>query len=329
MVAEGPAGRDASAGHGAERGREARRAREGAGPRSALARQRLRSAALFLAPMLLVLALVAVEPLGRSIWLSLTDAKLDNLAGAFVGLENYFGEYGLFMTGEGWIDPAWARAVGNTLLFAFSSVVIETVLAFGVALMLNTEFRGRGLVTAAVLVPWAVPTVVSAKLWDWMLQQQYGIVNVALAGAGFERIAFTTEYPMLSVLAVDVWKTTPFMALLILSALKMLPRDCYEAAEVDGVHPLRVFLQVTLPLVRPALMVAVIFRLLDALRVFDVIHVLTGSSENTISMSGFVRQQMVENGSVGFGSAASTVLFLVIGACTLLYMKINRVRAEG
>jgi trehalose/maltose transport system permease protein len=298
-------------------------------PDTGLARQRRRSAFLFLAPMLAVLVLVAFEPLGRSLWLSLTDAKIDNLSGQFVGLENYIGEYGLFFTGENWVDPKWAAAVGNTLRFAVVSVTIETVLAFAVALMLNAEFRGRSLVTAAVLVPWAVPTVVSAKLWDWMLQQQFGVVNLALAAMGHERIAFTTEYPMWSVVLVDVWKTIPFMALLILAALKMLPRDCYEAAQVDGVHPLKVFFRVTLPLVKPALMVAVIFRLLDALRVFDVIYVLTGSTESTISMSGFVRDQMVENGYVGFGSAASTVLFVIIALCTLVYMRVARVRAEG
>ena len=298
-------------------------------PATGLARQRRRAAWLFLAPMLAVLALVALEPLGRTLWLSLTDAKIDNLSGHFVGLENYVGEYGLFFTGDGWIDPKWAAAVGNTLRFALVSVSIETVLAFAVALMLNADFRGRGLVTAAVLVPWAVPTVVSAKLWDWMLQQQFGVVNLALASMGFERVAFTTDYPMWSVVLVDVWKTTPFMALLILAALKMLPKDCYEAALVDGVHPFKVFTRITLPLVKPALMVAVIFRLLDALRVFDVIYVLTGSSENTISMSGFVRDQMVENGQVGVGSAASTVLFAIIAGCTLAYMKLMRVRAEG
>lgn len=296
---------------------------------AALTRQRRRSALLFLAPLLLVLGLVALEPLGRSLWLSFTDARIDNLSGNFVGLENYVGEYGLFFTGEHWVDPRWAAAIRNTLLFALVSVSIETVFAFAVALMLNAEFKGRALVTAAVLVPWAVPTVVSAKLWDWMLQQQYGIVNMALAGMGMERIAFTTDFPMWSVVLVDVWKTTPFMALLILAALKMLPKDCYEAAQVDGVHPVKVFFRVTLPLVKPAVMVAVIFRLLDALRVFDVIYVLTGSTESTISMSGFVRDQMMENGYVGFGSAASTVLFVIIGACTLLYMKLSRVRAEG
>ena len=118
----------------------------------------------------------------------------------------------------------------------------------------------------------------------------------------------------------------PLHALLILAALQTLPKDCYEAARVDGVHPLRVFWKVTLPLIRPALMVAVIFRLLDALRVFDLIFVLTSNNNSTMSMSGFVRREMVDNGYMGYGSAASTALFLIIGAATLTYMRLARGR---
>jgi trehalose/maltose transport system permease protein len=131
---------------------------------------------------------------------------------------------------------------------------------------------------------------------------------------------------MWTVVAVDVWKTTPFMALLILAALQTLPKDCYEAAQVDGVHPLRVFWKVTLPLIKPALMVAVIFRLLDALRVFDLIYVLTSNNNSTISMSGFVRREMIDNGYMGYGSAASTALFLIIGLCTVLAIKASRMK---
>ena len=151
-------------------------------------------------------------------------------------------------------------------------------------------------------------------------------MNGMLAAFSMEPIAFVIDYPMLSVMLVDVWKTTPFMTLLILAALQMLPKECYEAALVDGIHPVRVFFKVTLPLIKPALMVAVLFRLLDALRVFDVIYVLTGNNQSTISMSGFVREQMIGNGAVGEASAASTVLFLVIALCTLVFMKCARTR---
>ena len=301
-------------------------------PPSTLTRQRMRSAWIFLTPMLIILALVALEPLGRSIWLSLTDARLDRLGGEgvnFIGLENYFGDYGLFFNRGNFIDPTWAAAIRNTLFFSLCSVSLETVFGLIVALVLNAQFKGRGLVRTAVLVPWAIPTIVSAKMWDWMLQEQYGVINLMLAACGFEHIAFTSDLPMFSVLLVDVWKTTPFMALLILAALQMLPKDCHEAAQVDGIHPTKVFFKVTLPLIKPALMVAIIFRLLDALRVFDVIYILTGNNETTISMSGFVREKMMANGYVGEGSAASTVLFLIIGLCTVLYMKLSKTNAEG
>jgi trehalose/maltose transport system permease protein len=293
-----------------------------------------RTAWLFLAPMLVVLLLVAVWPLGRTIWFSFTDANINNLdASQFVGLENYFGEYGLFANPnntDGFFASDWGISILNTLKFSIVSVTLETLLGLGVALLLNQEFKGRTLVRTAVLVPWAIPTIVSAKMWGWMLHDQFGVINQWLFDLGWiaEKIAWTAqpEYAMWTVVAVDVWKTTPFMALLILAALQTLPKDCYEAAQVDGVHPLRVFWKVTLPLIKPALMVAVIFRLLDALRVFDLIYVLTSNNNSTISMSGFVRREMIDNGYMGYGSAASTALFLIIGLCTVLAIKASRMK---
>ena len=133
---------------------------------------------------------------------------------------------------------------------------------------------------------------------------------------------------MWAVIMVDVWKSTPFMALLILAALQMVPGDCYEAARVDGIHPLRVFLHITLPLIRPALTVAIVFRALDALRVFDLIYVLTSNSRSTMSMSVYARQQLVDFQEVGYGSAASTFLFLVIAMLTVTAIRLARLRLE-
>ncbi len=293
-----------------------------------------RTAWLFLAPMLLVLALVAVWPLGRTIWFSFTDANINDIdASQFVGLENYFGEFGLFANPnhtDGFWNSDWGLSILNTLKFSLVSVTLETALGLAVAMLLNQEFKGRAWVRAAVLVPWAIPTIVSAKMWGWMLHDQFGVINQWLFDAGLlaQKLAWTADpaYALWTVVAVDVWKTTPFMALLILAALQTLPRDCYEAARVDGVHPLRVFWKVTLPLIRPALMVAVIFRLLDALRVFDLIYVLTSNNNSTISMSGFVRREMVDNGYMGYGSAASTALFLIIGLCTVAAIRLGRMK---
>jgi trehalose/maltose transport system permease protein len=274
--------------------------------------------------MIVVLVLVAGWPLARTIWFSLTDASLSNLSDyQFVGLENYLAYY----DGE-WLglltDPDWWRSVWNTVWFTLVSVSIETVLGLVVALILNARFRGRGLVRAIVLVPWAIPTVVSARMWNWMLHDQFGVVNDVLLRLGLigAPVAWTAnpDTALWAVVIVDVWKTTPFMALLILAGLQMLPGELYEAARVDGIHPVRVFFRVTLPLIRPALLVAVMFRALDALRMFDLIYVLTSNSTDTMSMSVYARQQLVDFQEVGIGSAASTLIFLIIALLTVVYV---------
>ncbi len=300
--------------------------------KSRLGDSRVRAAWLFLIPMIIVLLMVAGWPLLRTIWFSLTDANLSDMSSAqFIGLENflvhYDGEwYGVLADGQ------WWNAVGNTLYFSVVSVTLETLLGMAIALVLNGSFRGRGLLRAAVLIPWAIPTIVSAKMWGWMMHDQFGILNHMLLGLGLisDPIAWTADPDMImtSVIMVDVWKTTPFMALLILAALQMLPSDCYEAAYVDGIHPVRVFFKVTLPLIRPALMVAVIFRLLDALRMFDLVYVLTPNSEESAMMSVFARQQLVDFQQVGYGSAASTVMFFMIALLTVLYITLGKVKFQ-
>lgn len=295
--------------------------------------QRVRAAWLFLVPMLVVLAAVAGWPLLRTIWFSLTDASFSDLTTySFIGLENY-----LVYDNGAWYgvlaDPVWWQAVWNTLFFTVVSVGLETVLGLAIALTLNMQFRGRGWVRAATLVPWAIPTIVSAKMWGWMLHDQFGMINHLLLTLGMidAPLNWTAnpELSMWAVIMVDVWKTTPFMALLALAALQMLPSDCYEAAKVDGVNPVKVFFRVTLPLIYPALMVAIIFRVLDALRVFDVIYVLTSNSRDTMSMSVYARQQLVEFQDVGYGSAASTVLFLIIALLTISYLYLGRKQFGG
>jgi trehalose/maltose transport system permease protein len=305
---------------------------------SQLQAQRIRSAWMFLAPTFLVLALVAGWPLVRTIYFSFTDASLTNLAGAeFIGFKNYLSwvtlKSGRTIYKGLLADPAWWGAVWNTLKFTLLSVSIETVLGLIVALVLNAHFPGRGLVRAAILIPWAIPTIVSAKMWAWMLNDQFGILNDLLLRLGLisQKIAWTAspDTAMIAVLVVDVWKTTPFMALLILAGLQMVPGDIYEAAQIDGVHPVKVFWRLTLPLIRPALMVAVIFRMLDALRIFDLIYVLTPNNAQTKSMSVLARENLFDFDKFAYGAAASTMLFLIIAAITVLYMWFGRVNLEG
>ena len=305
---------------------------------SDLQAQRVRSAWLFLAPTFLVPALVAGWPLIRTIYFSFTNASLTNLSGAeFVGFANYLSwitlKSGRTIYRGLLADPAWWNAVWNTLKFTFLSVSIETALGLIVALVLNAQFPGRGLVRAAILIPWAIPTIVSAKMWAWMLNDQFGILNDMLLGLGLigEKIAWTAspDTAMIAVLIVDVWKTTPFMALLILAGLQMVPGDIYEAARIDGVHPVRIFWRVTLPLIRPALMVAVIFRMLDALRIFDLIYVLTPNNAQTKTMSVMARENLFDFDKFAYGAAASTMLFLIIATITILYMWLGRLNLSG
>mgnify|MGYP001627822134 FL=1 len=306
--------------------------------RSNLKAERIRSSWLFLAPMLLVLAFVAGWPLLKTIWFGFTDASLDALSAAdFIGLNNYL-EWVDYGDGDGeyyglLADPDWWRAVYNTVFFSVVSVFFETIFGTVVALVLHAEFKGRGLVRAAVLIPWAIPTIVSAKMWAWMMNDQFGILNDLFLNIGLisQPIAWTAsaDTAMIAVLIVDIWKTTPFMALLILAGLQMIPQDIYEAAKIDGINPVKVFFKVTLPLIKPALAVAVIFRALDALRVFDLIYVLTPNNSQTRTMSVFAQENLFQFDKFAYGSAASTLLFLVIGIITIVYLKVARVDLEG
>jgi trehalose/maltose transport system permease protein len=287
----------------------------------------------FLAPMLVVLAVVAGWPLARTIWFSFTDAHLSQLGDyRFIGFENY-----LVWDDGRWFgvlaDPAWWRSVWNTVWFTAVSVSLETVLGTIVALTLNRAFPGRGLMRAVVLIPWAIPTVVSARMWNWMLHDQFGVINDALLrlGAISAPIAWTAnaDTALWAVVMVDVWKTTPFVALLVLAALQMLPGELYEAAKLDGAGPIRTFFSITLPLIRPALLVAVIFRALDALRVFDLIYVLTAASSETMSVSIYARQELVEFQDVGAGSAAATLVFVLIALLTVVYIMVARLHVSA
>jgi trehalose/maltose transport system permease protein len=294
-----------------------------AGP--TLEQRRARVAWLFVTPMLVAVALVAGWPLARTIAFSFTDAYLSDLENwAAIGLANYIA---LFQ------DPLWWQAVGTTLLFTVVSVGLETLLGLAIALTLNAHMPGRGLLRAAVLIPWAIPTVISAKMWGWMLHDLYGVVNTALLKLGLIDAPWAwlaePKLAFAAVVAVDVWKATPFMTLLILAALQVLPREIYQAGKVDGASPLRMFFRVTLPLIRPALLVAVIFRSLDAMRVFDVIYVLTGNNPATTTMSVYARQQLVDFQDVGYGSAAATALFLIVALATAIVITVGRVNVSA
>ncbi|GHU16919.1 sugar ABC transporter permease [Alphaproteobacteria bacterium] len=275
---------------------------------------------LFLAPCLLVLILCAGWPLLRSIFFSFTNASLDNLNQTdFIGLENFVSLAR---------DRDWWKAVLNTFLITCISVPLETIFGMVVALILHTNFKGRGIMRAVVLVPWTIPTIVSARIWGWMLNDSYGIINELLMKASIidAPVAWMASnfLSIMSMIVVEVWKTTPYMALLLLAGLQSMPQDCFEAAEVDGVPFRKTFVSIILPMMKPTIIVAVIFRALDAVRIFDLVYILSSGNNANATMSVFARRHLVEYQDIGFGSAAATALLFFIAFLTVLYISFNK-----
>ncbi len=228
-------------------------------------------------------------------------------------------------------DPNFIEAVQNTLVFTAISVFIELILGLAIALVVNSKFKFRGAMRAAMLVPWAVITVVSARMWEWMLApSRIGMFNALFDRLGLidSPIAFLASggYQLSALIAVDVWKTTPFMALLILAGLQIMPEDIFEAAEIDGAGKIRQFFMITLPLLKPAIAVALIFRTLDALRVFDIFQVMLGQS--TYSMASYNYFQLIGNRNMGLASAIGVIIFILIFVFAVSYIRMLGVDEE-
>ncbi len=224
----------------------------------------------------------------------------------------------------GAINPDFLTAVWNTIIFTVFSVFFETLIGLGIALVVNSEFKGRGAMRAVMLVPWAVITVVSARMWEWMFEPtRTGFFNMIFErmGVGDGNFSFltTTELQLPSLIAVDVWKTTPFMALLILAGLQLIPNELYEAARVDGANKVKQFFSITLPLLKPSLAVALVFRTLDALRVFDIFQVLL--SQKRYSMASYNYFQLIQARKMGLASAVGVIIFIVIFIFAVTYIK--------
>jgi trehalose/maltose transport system permease protein len=280
---------------------------------------------VLLVPALAVVAFVAIYPLGKTVYQSFTNQEF--LAGLeptkWVGLDNYR---------TLWHDPAFRHSVWVTVKFTLITVSFEFVLGLIIALVVNSHFRGRGLMRAVMLVPWAIPTVVAAKIWQWMLDDVFGVVNDLLMKLHIisHPHAWISDpaTSLASVSAVDIWKTTPFVALLLLAGLQVIPKDLYEAADVDGASPLQQFWRITLPLLKPAILVTLIFRTLDALRVFDVFFVFFGNRADTQTMAIYAQGTIVQDGHVGYGAAISVAIFLIIGLFVVIYVTFMRVTGE-
>ena len=282
----------------------------------------------YVAPALAIVLLVALFPLAWTLWESLHrhDLRMPWLGRPFVGLANY---------AEIFRDARFWGALGHTAFFAVTSIALELVLGLFLALALNETFRGRGVVRAAVLVPWAIPTVVAALLWRFMFDSQAGIANAILLSLGVLNrpvvwfIDATTAW--IPVILADVWKTTPFVALLLLAGLQNIDKSLYEAAEVDGASAWWRLSRITIPLLKPTILVALIFRTLDAFRVFDLVYALTGGGPGTATepIALYTHNTILQNLRFGYGSALSVVIFALTFGLALLYIRGLGLRLSG
>ncbi|HEY7634164.1 MAG TPA: sugar ABC transporter permease [Gemmatimonadales bacterium] len=300
----------------------------GAEAKRAVEQQEARLAWGLVVPAVGTILLVALFPLLWTAWESvhLHNLQMPWLGRPFIGLANYL---------EALRDPRFWGALGHTAFFAVTSVGLELFLGLFLALAMNRAFRGRGLVRAAILIPWAIPTVVSALLWRFLFEGQSGVVNAVLVRGGVLReplvwfIEASTAW--VPVILSDVWKTTPFVALLLLAGLQNIDASLYEAARIDGASAWRQFRFVTLPLLRPAILVALIFRTLDAFRVFDLIYALTGggpgSSTEPIALYTF--NALLQNLRFGYGSALSVIVFGITFGLALIYIKLMGAELTG
>lgn len=277
----------------------------------------------FVAPLVVLLLAVTAYPLIYNLWNSFHAVNLSiaNTPRSFVGADNYTKMFG---------SSEWVSALTRTAAFTAISVVLETIFALGLALMLHRRFRGRGLLRAAILIPWAVPTVVSATLWKTMFDPRSGFVDyllgkVHLPGAHTTWLAGTwTSWA--AIFVADAWKNVPFIAIILLAGLQVIPDDIYEAARIDGANAWQSFRRMTLPLLRPALAVALIFRTLQAFLVFDVIYIMTGGGPGTSTetLSFLNWQTFLVNTDFGYGGAMSVMLVVISLAIAAVYVRLLR-----
>jgi trehalose/maltose transport system permease protein len=290
-----------------------------------LQRRQTRLAWILMAPALAAVGFVAIYPLGLTVWQSFTNEQF--LRGLqpieWVGLENYRNLLE---------DTIFRDTIVTTVKFTVITVFFEFVLGMIIALVVNSSFKGRGVMRAVMLVPWAIPTVISAQMWKWMYDDVFGVINDGMTRLHLidNNVAWISQSgtALGAVAAVDIWKTTPFVALLLLAGLQVIPHELYEASEVDGASKWQQFWRITMPLLRPAILVTLIFRTLDALRVFDVFYVFFGNRLDTQTMAIYDQNTIVSTGDVGYGAAVSVAIFLIISLFVVIYVTFVKVEEQ-
>lgn len=290
--------------------------------RSVQALLEARFAALLVAPAMAVIALVAFYPLGHALWLSLwkINLRFANTPWVFVGLGNYVDA----ITD----DARWLNALRVTLTITFTSLVAEFVLGMIFALFMNQSFKGRALVRASVLIPWSLTTVVSARMWQVIYHASYGVFNRILVDIGlidaYKPWIISPVFTIWAMIGADVWKTTPFVALLLTAGMQLIPGELYEAAAIDGATAWDRFWRITFPLLRPTMLVALLFRMIDVFRMLDLPFVLTGGGpgQATETLSLYTYRVIFTDLKFGGGSALAVLTFLMILGTAFIFIRV-------
>ncbi len=273
---------------------------------------------LLVFPTMLLILVIAVYPMLDSVRISLLDNPLI-ASPNFVGLQNYVKVLS---------DPIFTTSISTTLIYMVISVALETILGLGVAVLINKTFPGRGLVRAAILVPWAFPTVVSANMWLLMYNDQTGIITYILQGLHLlgpgDTLIGSPGGVITATIITDVWKTTPFMALLILAGLQVIPAELYEAASVDGSTRWQQFTSITMPLLKNPLVIALLFRTLDAIRAFDIFYVFGAKSVQSMGTYANFKMFAGTPGDFAPGVAAAVIIFIFGIIISLIFVSMIR-----
>jgi trehalose/maltose transport system permease protein len=285
-----------------------------------------RAALLFLLPSFIFVGIFSLFPIFESFRLSFYQLilTLPWLGQKMVGWQNYVD------LAE---DPVAIESLLTTLIFVGVTIPLELLLGLGIALVLNEAFHGRGVLRAVVLIPWAIPTVVSSQMWRFIFNDRYGLINFIFFGGNVSRYLAPLADPhlaLIAIMAAEIWKTTPFAALILLAGLQGIPDDLYEAASVDGATPWQKFRHVTLPLLKPALLLALLFRTIDSLRVFDLVFVMTqgGPADTTNVLQFYGYKKTFAEGMVGYGSAIAVGVFLMSLVFSLAYLRFLNPRPQ-
>jgi len=274
---------------------------------------------ILLAPVILVLLLFIATPVGQSFFLSFHRIiiGLPQLGTPFVGWDNYK---------EVLNDPVARHSFWITVIFVGTTTFFELLIGLLLALLIHHRFPGRGALRACVLIPWAIPTVVSAQMWRFLFSDAYGMINYAVFGAETTKYIPWLALPstaLVSIVVADIWKTSSFAALLILAGLQVIPEEIYQAAKVDGAVAWRRFWHITWPLIRPALLMALLFRTIDAFRVFDLAFVMTqggpADATNVLQLYGY--KKIFVEGWMGYGSAISVCIFIIVLILAIIYVR--------